>query len=197
MNRLSGFERSIVTDIAGTTRDVVEESVRLGDLTLRLSDTAGLRDTPDRIEQLGVEIAYRRLEEAELILAVFDSTAPLLPQDRELISRIGKRRAVAICNKSDAGSLLDPDELSAHFAYVIPISAKTGEGMEQLSSALHALFLSDAPDPQAGCYPTSGRSCVWSVPWSIFLLPLPPFAPENLWTALPCYWMMRRIRCWS
>ena len=89
MNRLSGFERSIVTDIAGTTRDVVEESVRLGDLTLRLSDTAGLRDTPDRIEQLGVEIAYRRLEEAELILAVFDSTAPLLPQDRELISRIG------------------------------------------------------------------------------------------------------------
>lgn len=150
MNRLTGYERSIVTDIAGTTRDVVEESVRLGDLTLRLSDTAGLRDTPDRIEQMGVEIAYRRMEEAELILAVFDSTSPLQPQDQALIQRIGNRRAVALCNKSDAGNALDMEQLARRFAYVIPISAKTGTGMEQLTSALDALFLSDAPDPQAG-----------------------------------------------
>lgn len=150
MNRLSGFERSIVTDVAGTTRDVVEESVRLGDLTLRLSDTAGLRDTADRVEQIGVEIAYRRLEDAELVLAVFDSTSPLQPQDQELINRIGNRRAVAVCNKSDAGALLDMQELDRHFDYVIPLSAKTGEGMDKLSAALHALFLADAPDPQAG-----------------------------------------------
>ena len=87
MNLLSGCERSIVTDIAGTTRDVVEESVRLGDIVLRLSDTAGIHETGDVVESVGVEKALKKLETADLILAVFDMGAEITAEDRELAEK--------------------------------------------------------------------------------------------------------------
>ena len=86
MNRLTGRESSIVTHIAGTTRDVVEESVLLGQVVLRLADTAGLRETDDEVERIGVERTRRRLLDCDLVLAVFDCSRPLCGEDHELIS---------------------------------------------------------------------------------------------------------------
>jgi tRNA modification GTPase len=103
-NLLSGCERSIVTDIAGTTRDVVEECVRLGDVTLRLSDTAGLRETEDQIEQIGVRIAKEKLEQADLVLAVFDSREALTEEDHALLAQLKDRQVIVILNKSDMGA---------------------------------------------------------------------------------------------
>lgn len=85
MNLLSGCDRSIVTDIAGTTRDIVEESVRLGDIVLRLSDTAGIRETEDIIEGAGIEKTVKKLSSADLIIAVFDNSIPLDDDDKSLI----------------------------------------------------------------------------------------------------------------
>ncbi len=110
-NCLSGCERSIVTDIAGTTRDVIEESVRLGDVTLRLSDTAGIRQTDDLIEEIGVGIAWKRLDEAELVIAVFDGSCPLTEDDLNLINKIKNKKSVAVINKNDLGMTENFDEI--------------------------------------------------------------------------------------
>ena len=94
MNMLSGFERSIVTDVAGTTRDVVEERIVLGDILLRVADTAGIHDTENKIENIGVDLAKRRLERAELVLAVFDGSSPLTEEDAEIIACCRDRKSV-------------------------------------------------------------------------------------------------------
>lgn len=138
MNLLSGTRRSIVTDIPGTTRDIVEESVMVGGLTLKLADTAGLRDTDDPIEAQGVGLAWGRLETAQLILAVFDGAQPLDEGDRELIARIGDTPAVAVINKSDLGLDAGMDEIRAAFAHRVEISAKSGEGVAELEAAITA-----------------------------------------------------------
>ena len=108
-NLLSGSQRSIVTEIAGTTRDVVEEQIRLGNVTLRLSDTAGLRETEDVIEQMGVKIAEERLAQADLILAVFDTTRPLDADDRRMLEQLPDKPVIAILNKSDQTACLHPE----------------------------------------------------------------------------------------
>lgn len=138
MNLLSGAQRSIVTDIPGTTRDIIEESVMLGGFLLKLSDTAGLRDTHDPIEAMGVELALGRLQIAQLVLAVFDATQPLEEQDRALIERIGGTAAVAIINKSDLGVNPSMGELKAHFEHVVELSAKSGVGLPELEEAVIA-----------------------------------------------------------
>ena len=148
MNMLLGYERSIVTDTAGTTRDVIEETVRLGDLELKLSDTAGIRETGDRIEQLGVSLAKKRLDECALIIAVFDTSAPLDDEDRELLSYVrglGKR-LIVVLNKSDLGSAVDTqsDELAG--LRVIELSARSGEGLEELTRAAAEMFGTDTCD---------------------------------------------------
>ncbi len=101
MNDLTGQETSIVTAVQGTTRDVVERTVRLGDLTLRLADTAGLRQTDDVVEQIGVERAQARLQQARLVLAVFDGSTPLTSADEELMTLCKGKTAVAVVNKND------------------------------------------------------------------------------------------------
>ena len=103
MNDLTGQETSIVTAVQGTTRDVVERTVRLGDLTLRLADTAGLRQTDDVVEQIGVERAQARLQQARLVLAVFDGSTPLTPADEELMTLCKGKNAVAYSAKNHTG----------------------------------------------------------------------------------------------
>ena len=150
MNCLSGFDRSIVTDIAGTTRDVVEESVKIGELTLRLSDTAGIRETDDAIEKIGVEIAYKRLEEADLIMAVFDGTQALSDDDRKLIESVKDRKSVAIINKTDGEKNIDRDYIFANFKYCVELSAKNSEGIEDLEKVLNEMFIKNDIEAEQG-----------------------------------------------
>ncbi|MCM1523365.1 MAG: tRNA uridine-5-carboxymethylaminomethyl(34) synthesis GTPase MnmE [Ruminococcus sp.] len=149
MNALSGCERSIVTDIAGTTRDIVEESVRMGDIILKLSDTAGIRETEDIVEGAGIQRAKKRMETADLVIAVFDSTAPFDKDDRELTSfckRLSVKTAACI-NKTDS-SLSDTaalkKELSECFDNVIEISAKNGVGIDDLQKVLSDMFITNS-----------------------------------------------------
>lgn len=150
MNLLTGCERSIVTDVAGTTRDIIEESVRLGDVLLKLSDTAGIRETDDEIESVGVRLACRRLDESELVLAVFDNSRELDHDDFYIAERVAGRRCVAVVNKSDNVSLLDLSFIKDNFKNYVMISAKSGQGMDELSKAIMAEFKAADIDPSAG-----------------------------------------------
>ena len=146
MNMLLGYERSIVTEAAGTTRDVIEETVKLGELELKLSDTAGIRETDDRIEQLGVSLAKKRLDECALIIAVFDTSSPLDSEDRELLNYVRglDKRLIVVLNKSDLGNAVDAEEFAG--TRVVGISAKNGEGLEALTAAVSELFGIDSYD---------------------------------------------------
>lgn len=142
LNMLIGEERAIVTPIAGTTRDVVTETVRLGDVLLRLSDTAGIRDGGGEIERLGIERSIKSLESAELVLAVFDGSKKQSEADAEVIRKIeetGKTAlTVGLINKSDKGK---SHPYETPFPQ-ISISAATGDGFDTLKAAVSALYLS-------------------------------------------------------
>lgn len=139
-NCLSGCERSIVTDIAGTTRDIVEETVKLGDIVLRLSDTAGIHATTDIIEGIGVEIAEKAIETAELVIAVFDGSCPPTEDDFNLISKINNNKCVAVINKTDAGTVPEFAEIENKFIHKVYISAKENTGINELERAIEELF---------------------------------------------------------
>lgn len=142
MNQLAGCERSIVTDIAGTTRDIVEESVRLGDIVLKLADTAGIRSTDDVIEGIGVERAVDRIKNAELVLAVFDGSVPLDDDDYRIMEKCAEcKNKIALVNKSDRERKLDEKVLSENFDDVIEISAKNGKGIENLTKLLYNKYI--------------------------------------------------------
>lgn len=152
MNLLAGCERSIVTDIAGTTRDIVEESVRLGDAVLRLSDTAGIRSTEDAVESFGVRLAQKKLDTAELILAVFDGGVPISEEDISVAESCRGKRAVAVLNKSDLPRQFDFSQIEDCFGTVIEISAKNGgsESTEKLTAAVESLLKTAELSPEAG-----------------------------------------------
>lgn len=139
MNLLSGCERSIVTPVAGTTRDVIEETVTLGDVMLKLSDTAGIRNTEDEIEKLGVERSINRLNAASLILAVCDGSQKITDEDRELLSLCRGREAIVIVNKTDLVQVSDMDEIKSYGLPVVEISAAKGEGVEALKTAIEQI----------------------------------------------------------
>ena len=132
LNVLLGEERAIVTDIAGTTRDVIEESVDLDGVILRLMDTAGIRDTDDRVEKIGVERSYESIEKADLVLAVFDATSDLTDEDREILEKTKNSKRIIIINKND---ISDKTPLDG-----IYISAKTGEGIDKLSCTIKDMY---------------------------------------------------------
>lgn len=149
MNRLVGSEKSIVTDIAGTTRDVVEETVTVGNVVLRLSDTAGLRETGDAVEKIGVARARKKVENAVLVLAVFDGSAPLTEEDKDLISLCTDKKAIAMVNKSDKTRVMDDKLLNTAFNKVLYISAKENQGMAELETAVEETLGTADFDPSA------------------------------------------------
>lgn len=134
MNMLSGSDRSIVTEIAGTTRDIVEETVTVGDITLRLSDTAGIHDTDDKVESIGVERAKQKIDSAQLVLAVFDSTAPLNDDDLYLLRSVPLTNTIIIVNKTDLDKKLDYSEFLGF--NIVEASAKNGKGYDELCRAI-------------------------------------------------------------
>ena len=150
MNCLSGFERSIVTDIAGTTRDVVEETVQLGEIKLRLSDTAGIRNTDDLVENIGVNLAFRRIDEADLVLALFDNSEEFTDEDIQLIEKLVNSNAIAIINKSDEKSVLDRRLIDENFKYMVEISAKNNDGIDKLVEAVNEMFVREDIDAEKG-----------------------------------------------
>ena len=144
LNALAGYDRVIVTDIPGTTRDTVEETVLLGATRLRLLDTAGIRETADTVESIGVERARQAIDQADLVLFVCDGSKALTQEDEEIIELCEeKENAIALINKADLGSEVDPGDLP--FMWVISVCAKTGEGLDQLAGAVDSIFENDIP----------------------------------------------------
>lgn len=144
LNALAGYDRVIVTDIAGTTRDTVEEAVMLGSTRLRLIDTAGIRETENQIEAMGVERSLQAVEMADLAIFVCDGSKPLTEEDhRAMLPCLGMENAIALINKSDLGHVVQPSDLP--FQWVIFVSAKTGEGITQLADVVDTLFAGAVP----------------------------------------------------
>ena len=144
LNALAGYDRVIVTDIPGTTRDTVEETVMLGKTKLRLIDTAGIRETADTVEAIGVERSKKAVEDADLVIFVCDGSKPLDEQDEAIIDLCSEHEnAIALINKTDLGNAVEPGDLP--FMNVIYICAKTGEGLDQLSDVVDILFENETP----------------------------------------------------
>ncbi len=154
LNAMAGFDRVIVTDIAGTTRDSVEETIRLGRHTIRLLDTAGIRDTDDTIEQMGVERAEAAAAQADLAIYVCDGSMDLTQEDRRAQdAALDAPNAVAIINKQDLKQKVFPSDLP--FEWIVPFCAKTGDGIEQLEQVFDQLF--DGSIPCDGSILTNAR----------------------------------------
>lgn len=147
MNLLAGRKRSIVTDIPGTTRDVVEDTVTIGGITLHLWDTAGMRETDDPVESMGVTLAKERLNAADLVLAVFDSSQDLAQEDIALIDALDNTPRIAVINKTDLEQKLDREYIRKHFIRTVEISAATGQGEEALRDTITELFSVHTFDP--------------------------------------------------
>ena len=144
LNAIAGYDRVIVTDIPGTTRDTVEETVLLGKTKLRLIDTAGIRETADTVEAIGVERSKKAVEDADLVIFVCDGSKPLDEQDEAIIDLCSEHEnAIALINKTDLGNAVEPGDLP--FMNVIYICAKTGEGLDQLSDVVEVLFENETP----------------------------------------------------
>lgn len=136
MNLLSGCEKSIVTSVAGTTRDIVEETVTLGNNVLRLADTAGLHDTDDTVEKIGVDRTRQKLDRASLVLAVFDSSTEIDDEDMEIIKMCNGKNAIAIINKTDLNKNFNTEKINKNFESVVYLSAKYRNGIQELEKAI-------------------------------------------------------------
>ncbi len=154
MNSLAGQQRSIVSDIEGTTRDIVEETIALGDIVLRVADCAGIRDTDDAVEKIGVDIMLKKLENADIVLAVFDGSRELSGEDRRLLELLDPAKTVAVVNKSDLPQKLELNEISAKLGAPAVISAKSGENSGEpaklLEKAVSEKLNLGRLDPDAG-----------------------------------------------
>lgn len=140
LNALLGYDRAIVTPYPGTTRDTLEESVHLGGVLLRLTDCAGVRDTDDPVESLGVELAKRQARDADLVFAVVDGSSPLDGDDRAVLDLARDDNAVVIINKSDLPQSIETDALEAAFLHICRLSALTGDGINLLDATLRRMF---------------------------------------------------------
>ena len=154
MNLLSGFGRSIVTEIAGTTRDVVEQTVRLGSLVLHLADTAGIHRTEDVVEQIGVDRARQTIDRAGLVVAVFDLSRPLDAADEEILSLCKGRRVVGVLNKTDLPLQADKTKLQTALPVCVELCALSGDGLSALEDAAETLLCTKELDPTAAMLTT-------------------------------------------
>lgn len=136
MNMLTGYEKSIVTSVAGTTRDIVEETVTLGNIILHLADTAGLHETEDTVEKIGVDRTKKKTGRASLILAVFDSSKELNEEDEEIFKLCKEKNAVAVINKTDLEPKIKNEIIKNNFKNVVYLSAKEKKGMQDLEKAI-------------------------------------------------------------
>lgn len=141
LNALLGYDRAIVTDIPGTTRDTVEDRVRLGDILLRISDTAGLRETDDPVEQLGVDRAKLAAADSQLVLAVFDGSCLLNKEDMEAVTAaLGAQHSIAVINKADLPKAIDMSQIEGHFQRICKVSALDKTGIDSIEKEVAALF---------------------------------------------------------
>ena len=153
LNAVLGYDRAIVTNIPGTTRDTIEEKLRLGGVLLRLTDTAGLRETDDEIERLGVMRSHEAMQNAELVIAVIDGSGEVTAEDEEIIRCAEKApHAVVAVSKSDLGKIAVLPETTLP---VVELSSMTGEGLEKLAEVIKTLF--PMPDAPAGEILTNAR----------------------------------------
>lgn len=156
LNRLLGTERAIVTPVPGTTRDTIAESASLLGLPVVYTDTAGLRETPDPVERIGVERSHAAIAASELVVLVVDGSQPLHDTDRRLLRQHAERRLVVAANKLDLGVGLRDDDVCG-VAPVLRVSAKTGTGIEAFEQALHALAEAGTRPPEDGAALSSVR----------------------------------------
>lgn len=136
LNRLLQEERAIVTDVPGTTRDVLEEWITLRGVPVCLVDTAGIRETDDTVEKIGVSRARRYLDRADIILAVIDGSRPLTDEDKDILQSAANKNVIIVLNKTDLPSVMTSQDLSTYGFPICPISASTGDGLEELKDRL-------------------------------------------------------------
>lgn len=150
MNQLTGCDRSIVTDIAGTTRDVIEETVRLGDIVLHLADTAGIHESDDIVEAIGIDRTMKKLDTAELVLAVFDYSQELSIDDINLLQKCIGKRAVAVINKTDLEIKIDIEKIKEYIPDVVLLSAVNGDGLDELKEVIEKMLGTAELDTSSG-----------------------------------------------
>ncbi len=143
MNLLLGTDRAIVTEIAGTTRDTLEESLMIGGIPLQIIDTAGIRDTEDIVEKIGVDKAIRMADESDLVLFVIDGSVLLDENDRKVMQMISDKKVIILLNKSDLNMKITKEEIHKYIDKpIVEISAKTGEGLDELEDTITKMFFS-------------------------------------------------------
>lgn len=161
LNIMTGEERAIVTDIAGTTRDIIEETVRMDDIILHIIDTAGIRNTDDTIEKIGVDKAKKYANDAELIIYLIDSTKDLTSDDYDIINLIKNKKVIVLLNKSDLGNqIVSKDDVLSRFETEIPIintSMTDMSGIEEMKLAISNYFLDGSIVPKQELYITNMR----------------------------------------
>jgi len=146
-NKLLSSDRAIVTEIPGTTRDTISEIINLAGIPVLITDTAGVRSSSDRIEQLGIERTRRAIADADLIIVVIDGTQPLTVEDQKIVREAAEGFCVIVLNKSDLeGFRINNGQHFGQNLVLVPISAKTGDGLEALCSEITKPFLADYPD---------------------------------------------------
>lgn len=147
MNVLVGEERAIVTDIAGTTRDTLEENIRLHGISLNIVDTAGIRETEDVVEKIGVDKARANADDADLLIYVVDGSCPLDENDYQIMNLIEGRKSIVLLNKTDLEMVLTPEEIKEKTGKeVVAVSAKEQRGIDLLEEKIKELFLSGEID---------------------------------------------------
>ena len=158
LNALAKEERAIVTDIEGTTRDVLEEQINIGGITLNLIDTAGIRKTEDIVENIGVEKAKKIASNADLIIYVVDGSRPLDNNDTDIMELIKEKKVIVLLNKSDIGQIVSKNDLNCLSCYdIISISAKEETGLDKLEDSIKNLFFTGNITSNEEIYITNAR----------------------------------------